>query len=101
MGEEVQRERRTDRDTVREATRASWQGLPFRERAKKDAAGDLCTSTWPLSRDGTPGKRDRKELYPEVAEELCQYLDLRATRISRDKCGVDYFKLYDRTGKQC
>jgi hypothetical protein len=24
----------------------------------------------PLSRDGTPGKRDRKELYPEVARTM-------------------------------
>jgi hypothetical protein len=69
----------------------------FREWVKKDAAGGLGTSILPRSRDGTHGKRDRKELYPEVAEKLCQYLNLRATNISRDKCGVDRFIMKEKS----
>jgi hypothetical protein len=66
----------------------------FRDWLKAEKAGGL--TPLPVSRDGSAGKRDRKELYPEVAEKLCQYLDLRATKISRDKCGVDYCIMQDK-----
>ena len=42
------------------------------------------------SRDGSAGKRVRKSKWPELEEKLNQYIDLRNSKISRDKLGLDY-----------
>ena len=57
------------------ARQNSFPERTFRDWVKAEKAGGLGTSILPMSRDGTPGKRDRKELHPEVAEKLCQYLE--------------------------
>ena len=49
------------------------------------------------SRDGTAGKRVRKSNWPELEEKVNQYIDLRNSKISRDKLGLTYTILRDKT----
>ena len=48
------------------------------------------------SRDGTAGKRVRKSKWPELEEKVNQYIDLRNSKISRDKLGLTYAILRDK-----
>ena len=41
--------------------------------------------------------RDKKELFPKTAKKLIQYLDLRAKRYQRDKCGVAWTTLHAKS----
>ena len=64
----------------------------FRDWCKWEATGELQRKVAQVApgRDGGAGKRVRKSKWPELEEKLNQYIDLRNSKISRDKLGLNY-----------
>ena len=65
--------------------------------AKKSGKLEAKVAQVAPSRDGTAGKRVRKSNWPELEEKVNQYIDLRNSKISRDKLGLTYTILRDKT----